>query len=291
MSSLRLSFIVGMLLLASSLQSAPITQGVPGAVPVDEFRVMTESEIAEHTKMMQSLNGTNREDYRNSEYQKLKQRALAQGFRLPDTPPWGRTVVVPAAISPAEATEQDTPETPPTQQATSQASPPMDMAAMIQQQQTVVEQAIKQHQNTVQEQQEATAKAVTQAAKNAQTQHTLNIETQAKAHNDAIAKKLSNYRQVMRERFDQFMAEREARQAEAMELQKEAEARMEQQRQQQLATQQRYQQRYPRPQYQYPRPPQAQMRPPVAPAYPTRIYPRPPQGYRPYPPQAWPQRR
>ena len=95
--------ISALLLTTSPAWSAPITQGAPGAVPPEQFRIMTDAEIAEHKRIMQGLNGTAREDYRNAQYEQLKQRAQAQGYLLPDTPPWGRTEVVPAvAAAPAE---------------------------------------------------------------------------------------------------------------------------------------------------------------------------------------------
>ena len=52
------------------------------------YQLMNESEIAAHTATMQVLQGTAREEYRDAQYERLKQRALDHGFLMPDIPPW-----------------------------------------------------------------------------------------------------------------------------------------------------------------------------------------------------------
>ncbi len=85
-----------MLLISSSLlQASPGTQGAPSAAPPGEFRIMSDQEIAEHKAKMTSLQGSAREEYRNAQYEKLKQRARAQGYQLPETPPWGSAEAIP----------------------------------------------------------------------------------------------------------------------------------------------------------------------------------------------------
>lgn len=117
--------------LAGSAHGAAITQGAPGAVPPEQFQIMTEREIAEHKAVMASLSGTARENYRNEQYRKLKERAQAQGYLLPDEPPWGRTEVVPASMAPARVESAS-----PTEAVTLQ--------RLIEEQKQVVEQAMRQ---------------------------------------------------------------------------------------------------------------------------------------------------
>lgn len=52
------------------------------------FRILSEQEIAAHTAVMNSLQGTARDEYRNAQYEHLRTRALENGFRLPPSPPW-----------------------------------------------------------------------------------------------------------------------------------------------------------------------------------------------------------
>ena len=63
------------------------------------FRIMSDEEIATHSEAMRSLQGAARDDYRNAQYDLLRQRALEQGYAMPATPPWGD------ATSPVPATE------------------------------------------------------------------------------------------------------------------------------------------------------------------------------------------
>lgn len=53
------------------------------------FRIMSDEEIATHSEAMRSLQGAARDDYRNAQYDLLRQRALEQGYAMPATPPWG----------------------------------------------------------------------------------------------------------------------------------------------------------------------------------------------------------
>lgn len=92
----RISTAFMTLALAGPLAASAITQGTTAAVPPEQFQIMTPKEAAAHSNTIASLSGTAREEYRNTEYTKLKDRALAQGYMLPDTPPWGRTEVLPA---------------------------------------------------------------------------------------------------------------------------------------------------------------------------------------------------
>jgi hypothetical protein len=68
--------------LASLPEAFATDNGSPG------YQLMNESEIAAHTATMQVLQGTAREDYRDAQYERLKQRALDHGFLMPDIPPW-----------------------------------------------------------------------------------------------------------------------------------------------------------------------------------------------------------
>ncbi len=77
------------------------------------FRIMSDDEIATHSEAMRSLQGSARDDYRNAQYDLLRQRALEQGYAMPATPPWGNATspvpspetetLAPAAIAEAEA--------------------------------------------------------------------------------------------------------------------------------------------------------------------------------------------
>lgn len=53
-----------------------------------KFEIMTDQEIRQHRDRMAKLSAEAREAYRNAEYEKLKMRALDQGYRLPDQAPW-----------------------------------------------------------------------------------------------------------------------------------------------------------------------------------------------------------
>jgi hypothetical protein len=130
-----LHLIIPVLLAAAPLHAAAINPGAPDAVPPEEFRIMTPHEIAEHKSKMASLSGTAREEYRNTQYRMLKERALAQGYLLPDTPPWGRTEVVPGVSAPQ-------PAAPAPAEDQRQAEDAAIMQQLIEEQKTVVQEAL-----------------------------------------------------------------------------------------------------------------------------------------------------
>lgn len=90
--------------------------GLPGMVGAGEaadapFRIMNAGEIATHTAAMKALEGSAREDYRNSQYAQLRERAAQYGYRMPEMPPWQTapgTALTPAEpASTATTTEDD----------------------------------------------------------------------------------------------------------------------------------------------------------------------------------------
>ena len=286
--------ISALLLAAAPAWSAPITQGAPGAVPPEQFRIMTDAEIAEHKRIMQSLSGTAREDYRNAQYQQLKQRAQAQGYLLPDTPPWGHTEVVPAnAAASAEPAQAET----------------VDMAALVEQQRQVVAEALAEP--TAEATAEATAEVAAEPADEAPAAPVTDATTDAAAAGgepagedlqlDSISQAQpeaapgesvaetsedSAYQQQMQQRYDDFMAQREARRAQLdaqRRAQQEAFEARRQRYQQELAQRRQLQQQQAQPPYGQAAPAQPQWQ--VAPMpYAPYGY-----GYAPGYPQAYPQ--
>jgi hypothetical protein len=81
--------------------AAPITEDVAPLTSPESFQIMTTAESEEHRAKMAELTGEARERYRNEQYRKLQERARAQGYELPETPPWGRTDLLPPAVPPA----------------------------------------------------------------------------------------------------------------------------------------------------------------------------------------------
>ena len=249
MKLIHLPLTTSLLMIASLLHAGPITQGAPGAVPPESFSIMSDHEIAEHQATMASLQGTAREEYRNAQYEKLKQRAQAQGYQLPDTPPWGNTEVVPASV----------PETP--------AKDVNDMMdALIAQQKQVVQQAIQAAETSVPAAQQAASappksaavgdglppakpptvqdppadttpvadasKTIPPATTALQSPATTMAQAEKALSEQKSAEKdgaMEAYREQMRNRFDNFMQQREerqqARQAERQRDQAEIEAR------------------------------------------------------------------
>jgi hypothetical protein len=65
--------------------------------------LMSEAELAAHRATMATLEGQAREDYRNAQYEQLKQRALERGFSLPADPPWAKAAASPGPANPATA--------------------------------------------------------------------------------------------------------------------------------------------------------------------------------------------
>ena len=76
-------------------QSGVISEGALPAIPLEEFQIMTPAEEEEYRDRMAELTGEARETYRNQQYEKLRERARAQGYDLPEIPPWGRNNVLP----------------------------------------------------------------------------------------------------------------------------------------------------------------------------------------------------
>ena len=93
---------------AAALAIAFVTQtgSAAAADATSDFRIMSDKEADSYRMAMQALEGQAREDYRNAQYEKLRQRALESGFRMPVTPPWAVSSDTPAeaaATSPAGA--------------------------------------------------------------------------------------------------------------------------------------------------------------------------------------------
>lgn len=71
-----------------------------------EYQIMSAQEVEQHKAKMASLSGDERNSYRDSEYAKLKERAAAEGYALPDAAPWNAqaaAVVESIAAEPAPA--------------------------------------------------------------------------------------------------------------------------------------------------------------------------------------------
>lgn len=236
----RVSLLVALALACGQSLAAPITQGAPAAVPAEEFRIMTEAEIEAHKRIMATLKGTKREEYRNAHYARLKERAQTQGFLLPDTPPWGRTEVVPAIQAPTA------------------------MEAMIARQREVVQQAMEGVASAQPEpvprpaaptatlrapepapasepvagaEHQSPPPAPTAAATVAQPQATTSTPTADQRTDADTAPETASsvtgehYRELMRNRFDAFLAQRHARSDDVEQRLEQAE----QQRDQELA--------------------------------------------------------
>jgi len=82
--------------------AAPITEDVIPLTSPESFQIMTPAESEEHRAKMAELTGEARERYRNEQYRKLQERARAQGYELPEIPPWGRTDLLPPAMPTAQ---------------------------------------------------------------------------------------------------------------------------------------------------------------------------------------------
>lgn len=270
-----LTLAIGMGLSSLSL-AAPIAPGAAVAVPPEQFRIMTEQEIAEHKAKMASLAGTAREEYRNAQYEMLKKRALAQGYQLPDVPPWGRTEVLPAAMPDAEPLATTPPAVEPPK--------PADLPKLIEQQRKVVEAAIAAAGDAADAAPPAPAPA--EPPKPAAPVPPATPDTVAAPPGPAATPApamADDFQRRMRERFERFRAERAAREAQL------AEERLRRQQQMQRRRQ-AFQQRMPRvpmappgygqaPAYGYP--PMPMQRPPMPRQmpYPQPYYPGYPQGY------------
>lgn len=75
--------------------------------------LMSDEEIARHTAKMAQLEGQEREDYRNAQYQMLVQRAKQQGYDMPATPPWQTAAKPTSTVSQAPASDVATPSSAP----------------------------------------------------------------------------------------------------------------------------------------------------------------------------------
>ncbi len=76
----------GLIAIGISTSLPSIASAAP-EVPAN-FRIMSEKEIAAHTGVMKSLQGSAREEYRNTHYKELQERARRQGYQMPAEPPW-----------------------------------------------------------------------------------------------------------------------------------------------------------------------------------------------------------
>ena len=75
------------------------TGGAAAADAAPGFRIMSDQEADSYRMAMQALDGQAREDYRNAQYEKLRQRALENGYRMPVTPPWAGQRVAPTGAA------------------------------------------------------------------------------------------------------------------------------------------------------------------------------------------------
>jgi len=94
------------------------------------FRILSDEEIAAHSAIMNSLQGEARDEYRNAQYEQLKQRALDNGFRLPATPPWAAHAAAGSGQVTATTAAEPVPGAPTTDEAEKKpAAPAEDTAA------------------------------------------------------------------------------------------------------------------------------------------------------------------
>ena len=91
----------------ASLAAIGLMVGIQTAMAAPAFELMTSEEIAAHNAAMSTLQGSARDDYRNAEYEKLRQRALERGYTMSATPPWSETA--------SSTTTQTEPTQPPTE--------------------------------------------------------------------------------------------------------------------------------------------------------------------------------
>mgnify|MGYP001546543359 CR=1 FL=1 len=76
----------GLIAIGISMGLSSVLSAAPEA-PAN-FRIMSEKEVADHTAVMDSLQGSAREEYRNTHYRELQERARRQGYLMPTQPPW-----------------------------------------------------------------------------------------------------------------------------------------------------------------------------------------------------------
>ncbi len=82
--------------------STSLSGNVSGAPEAPaNFRIMNAQEITAHTAAMKNLQGSAREEYRNTHYRELQERARRQGYQMPAAPPWAaRTAGTTAQANP-----------------------------------------------------------------------------------------------------------------------------------------------------------------------------------------------
>ncbi len=269
------------------------------------FRILNAEEIAHHQAELARLQGEAREQYRNRTYRELRQRAAANGYDMPATPPWqqaaeaGHGAFRPASATPpasgaqADSAAATTTPAQPAQQAGASQPAPTPAAGPEATGQTqasaprAAEQATPATQPKAAGQPKESAAAQADTASPAATKddmpariarHKAAIQAEAARRQQApAAQNLSpatrRYREQMHKRFEAFMARREARQ--------QAQARQ--------AAPRPLPQRPPAPPRAY-APPAPQAAQPVwpqpQPAWPQPAWP-PQPAYPPYPPAYW----
>jgi len=89
-------------LLAVFLSFSFITQSMADNSP--KLRVFSEQEINLHQQRMKNMSAEERNNYRNQQYQFIRQRAEAIGYSMPEAPPWaGQEPKAEATTSPDTA--------------------------------------------------------------------------------------------------------------------------------------------------------------------------------------------
>ncbi len=78
-----------------------------------EFKIMSDAEVQQHRERMAKLSEAAREAYRSAEYEKLKDRAEQEGYRLPDEPPWTEASSADSKAAGIQLTAAGTGEAPP----------------------------------------------------------------------------------------------------------------------------------------------------------------------------------
>jgi hypothetical protein len=76
----------GLIAIGISASLSSIVSAAPEA-PAN-FHIMDAQEVTAHIAAMKGLEGSAREEYRNSHYAELQERARRQGYQLPADPPW-----------------------------------------------------------------------------------------------------------------------------------------------------------------------------------------------------------
>jgi len=157
------------------------------------FRILAPQEVTQHRDVLRQLQGEQREKYRDEVYRDLVQRAQAHGYRMPPTPPWQQSPQRPNFRPGAPAPTASGAAAEPSVQADLSAPKP-DMPKLVAQQKRVIEEAV---------QQELTERSLASAAQAPEP-----AEEPAKKTTSAT----DDYREKMRQRFDDFMARRDSRQ-------------------------------------------------------------------------------